>query len=241
MSVLQPFTDDGKPISLVNAFPGDVNVNFCGVGDDIAGGVRFAGQLFMSATALVEDKVTEWQHMEWVYMAGGALTFSGAKFGDHVSYEVFAPATAGTSVPATGQYAKQAIGGGASRFIPQVNGLWDLDLAEKLNANVGFTKVVLIPSETGTGYFDWNDETEVVTQNADGKGKFNLLDVPVTLSKFVSKVPLIGPSGIVNLMPGELKPKKILAHWKHKITLHHAVTDTLELGWFLYTARKKTT
>ena len=240
VTALGPLTSDGKPILLINLFPGDVSVNYAGVGDDITNGVRGSGQLLQASTALVEDLVTEWQFKEWVYLAGGIAHHKNANFGDWITYELYAPATVGTSNPGAGAYAKQAVGGGLSRFKPQANGDWDLNLTEKLNANVGFTKVVPVPNEGGTGYFDWDDETETVTANADGKGSFDLFDAALPLGKFITKVPLLN-SGTIDFTVPAVKPKKILAHWKHKLTLHHVVVAQTDLVWMLFTARKKTT
>ena len=241
-----PKTDDGKPIFLANLFRGDVAIVHCGVGDDIANGIRFDGQVFQSSTTLQEDKIIEWQFKEWIYLAGGILNHKNAILGDWVSFEVCAPLTSGISNPGAGFYAKQPIGGGANRFIPQTNGGWDLNLVETLNANVQFTKVVPVPNTTKTGYFDWDEDTEIVTSNSNGEGQFDLIDVSITLSKFVAKVPLVNSvnsSIAIDFTVPAVKPKKILAHWKYKVILHSASvhSQAVEIGWWLFTARRKTT
>lgn len=240
---LGPVTSDGKPIFLPQLFPGDVIPLFLGCADDPITGIRFGGTRFAVATSLAEDVVVEWQFIEWVYLAGGNVWATGQDVNDWISYEMSAPATVGTSNPGAGGFNKVTVAAGVNLYVPAVNGNWDLNLTEKLNANVGFTKVVPVPSEdvegNGTGFFDWSADTEVVTLNIEQKGHFNLFDVEIKLAKHVQKVPLLG--GHVDFTVPATKPKRILAHWKNKAIIHNDSAKLLKVAWYQYGARKKAT
>lgn len=241
-----PRTSDGRDIVIPVLFRGDLNTMFCGVGDDIGNGDRFVGQKMQVSSAVVEDKVIEWQHMEWIYIAGGLVQCSGAVLGDTLKYEIIAPASVGTSNVGSGAYGKLDIGGGVSMYVnpatPGADGPdWDLNIVETLNGNVGFSKVVPVPTNPeGTGFFDWDPDTETVTYDADEKGNYNLFDGELNLGLFVPYFNLLG-SEKYDLLVSSTKPKRLLAQWKHKVTLHNSSAKTLEAVWNLFKARKENT
>ncbi len=235
-----PLTSDGKPIHLSNMFPGNVNINYPGEGDDITNGTLRGGAAFEYNGSSVGSTDIEWQFKDWRYMAGGELIYTGADLGDYISYRNYAPATSGTSVTAgTGDHAKIDTGLGFNMWAPAGtpgagSADWDIDLTETLNENVDFSKVVPVPSDDQTGLYDWDPDTEAVTINEDGKGKFDLFDAEIQLTEFVSKARMLGTNGITLTVPA-IKPKRILPHWKHKVTIYQAGTHTLKACWFLYT------
>lgn len=233
-------TADGKPITLMNLFPGDVSINYPGAGDDVATGQRFAGAPFRLAAADYGAHAVEWQFREWVYLAGGNLTYQGAQPGDELTFLVYAPASPATEAPGAGAYAKQPVGGGLSRFVPQAGGGWDLDLAARASAAVGFSAVVPVPNPIGAGAFDWSPDTEQVTANAGAKGGFDLYDGPIPLGQFVSRAQLLGTAHLPLTVPG-VKPKRILAHWRYKIAIWNSEAKSLDVVWSLFVGRKVTT
>lgn len=242
-----PHTSDGKLIHLVNLFPGNVNLNYAGYGDDVTAGTRHDGAALTESMSASGDDVTEFQFMEWLYLAGGMVVVKDGAVGDHISYKIYAPATAGTSNAGAGAYDKVEIipSSGLHIYVPNADttGDWDLDLTETFNGNVGFTKVVPVPNEANKGYFDW-DAAEVVALNAQGEGRFDLFDFDVDLTEFVSKVSLLSgnPPRELSFTVPAIKPKRILPHWKHKVTVHHAGGgNSLDVAWYLYTGRLKTT
>jgi len=238
-----PRTSDGKRIFLMNMFPGDVTSFHVGCSDDIENGKRFEGPLFRISTNEAGESPFEFQFMEWIYLAGGEMFAVGAGIGDRLSYEVYAPATEGVSDPGDGAFDKVEVvpGSGLNTFVPNPNGTgdWDLDLSEPLNGNVGFSKVVPVPALDGDGFFDWDGCTEQVTLNPLQKGGYHLLDFPKTLARFVQKVPLT--KGEVQLTKSGIKPKKILAQWKHKVTINNATAKQLDIEWYVYGARRDVT
>lgn len=240
-----PKTTDGKPILLINLFPGNTQINYPGQGDDITAGARHTGTAFEYTSVSAGETDIAWQFIEWVYLAGGEIRHIGAKLGDWISYRIHAPATVGTSVTAgTGNHAKIDTGLGFSMWVPAGtpgagSADWDIDLTETLNANVAFTKVNPVPDSNNEGMYDWDAETNAVTLNP-GKGAYNLFDADIPLTEFVSRTRLLG-TGIISLTVPAVKPKRILPHWKHAVKINHVGTDQLDIVWYLYTARKITT
>ena len=242
-----PRTSDNKPIVIASQFNGSVRPVFSGVGDNIASGVRFDGELFQmeSDRGGGEVRTQDWQHMEWLYIAGGMVAPVGGTLGDWFTYEIVAPASPATSNPGAGAYDKADIGGGVNVFVPNgtITGDWDLDISAKLNANVGFSAVVPVPSSTQTGAFDWDPSTELVTPNLAGQGLFNLFDAEIHLVTFAAKLP-VGDL-CTDLRLNTVKPKRLLAHWIHRVTWN--ITNPVapnnvkkSMSWILLGARETT-
>jgi hypothetical protein len=241
-----PYTSDGKPIFSAAMFRGDVEVAHPGRGDDIANGKRWKGQEFKHSTSDAGVTPIAFQFMEWVYIGGGNINFVGADVGDWLFYELRAPssAPAETSNPGSGAYAKLDIGGGIHIYCtPGTPGAgaadWDLDLAAKLNANVGFTKVVPVPSP-GKGFFNWNSDDESVSYQADGEGDFNLIDAEIQLVSFAPYVQILGDNEESLTVPAAYKGKRLLPHWLHKVHIHNDSAKSLKVVWRLFLTRKTT-
>jgi hypothetical protein len=120
-----------------------------------------------------------------------------------------------------------------SIFAPYPGGGWNLDLAEKENAHVAFTKVRPVPAPGNAGFFDWNSETGAVTVNAEQKGGYQLIDGDIVINEFVTKVALIGDDHFPLTVPA-VRPVRILPHWKFVVTLHNSTLKTLQLAAMLY-------
>lgn len=240
---LAPCSSDGKPIVLASLLPKDAAVNFTGAGDDVANGARFNGIKLQIQSNGVEDKTLEFQYIEWVYIIRGLVRWEGAVFGDEISAETYAPATVGISNPGAGAYNKVALGPGRNLYVPAAPGTfgnWDLNLLEKFNAKVGFTKVVPVPTYSNNGFFDWDEDTELVTVNAAGKGGFNLFDFDLRVNRYMNCVQLIG-AGWEEFSSAMASPKKILAHWKTRLILHNSTAKVLSATCTMAVARKFTT
>lgn len=236
-----PKTSDNKPIFLPNLFRGDVYPLFHGRSDDITNGVRFGGTYFkMQATEQGDSNLT-FQFMEWVYLAGGIMECDGAVFGDRVNFKIYAPASPATSNPGDGDFNKYNLGGSYNMIVPTAPGTgdWDVNLQEKLNENVSFTKVVPVPAPEGTGWFDWDYMNENVTVNIQGKGNYYLFDFQTDLVHYVIWQHLLGSSRIDFIKPA-VKPRRMLPHWIYRTDLHREGTSgTLNIVWSLLCARKE--
>lgn len=237
-----PKTSDGRQIILPSTMRDSYDVGFCGQGDDVDNGVNMAGQELAASLSSSGSTTVTWQFISSIDIAGGVLKFSGAEWGDYLSYDVVAPATAGTSNPGAGLYDKYPIGEGANMYVPNgtMEGDWDLDLDETLNANVSFTKVVPVPS-SGDGFFDYDSASGAVTLNATGTGGYYLFDFEMVLSRFLHKIWIYGTGREDFIVPASYGAKALLPHWQHRVTLHKAGdTGTLECRWFIFLGRSNT-
>lgn len=238
-NIIQPpvaAADDGVPYRVANMFPKGVLAQYVAVGDDVANGTKYGDtNRFHIVSTSVEQVPFTWQYIDTVWMGGGQISAGGQAPADWVSMRVYAPATVGTSNPGSGAYDKVAIGGGLNVFVPapSVDGDWDLNLTEKLNANVDFTKVNPVPAG-GAGWFDYDYDTHVCTLNADQKGGYNLIDGEVTLGRQVVKVPLCQ----LQLTVAEVVAKPMLPHWKYEITVDHGSTEELNVCWIMFIGRR---
>ena len=231
--IKEPRALDGKLYVSPDMWQIGTITNFTGAADDVTNGIVGTDLLAMESTQ-VEDKEKTFQFIEISYIAGGHIQYNGAVFGDHVSFRTVVPGTAGTSVGAgNGAYAKSPIGGGLSVFVPYPGGGWDLDLTEKENAHVSFTKVRPVPSPGNHGFFDWNEDTEAVTVNAQQKGTYHLIDGDVVINKFVTRIAIIGSDHFPLTVPA-VRPVRLLPHWRHVVTLHNSTAKTLQLAAMLY-------
>jgi len=230
---VEPRAADGKLYVSPDMWPLGTLTNFTGAADDVANGVVGTDLLAVESTE-VEDKAKTLQFIEASYLAGGHIQYKGGVLGDHISFKTMVPGTVGTDVGAgQGSYAKVPIGGGINVFVPYPGGGWDLNLTEKENANVQFTKVRPVPAPGSDGFFDWNPVTGVVTVNAAQKGGFNLIDGDLMINELVTKIAVIGDDHFPLTVPA-VRPVKLLPHWKFVVTLHNSTAKTLQVAAMLY-------
>ena len=236
-----PTTSDGRQIFLPSTIGDDEDVQFTGRGDDVDNGDRFEGTKFWTTVTASGEVSIEWQFIEWVDLNGGGIHYHGANIGDYVHYEVYSVTTSGTNNPGAGDYNKYNLGGPYNMFIPAVPGTgdWDLDLESTLNENVSITTVVPVPAD-GAGYFDWDEDTGAVTVNTDGTGNYHLFDFPITLTRIINHFPLMGDCQDSFIVPASYGAKKLLPHYKHRITIYHGDESNLDVCWWLFLGRNST-
>jgi hypothetical protein len=235
-----PVTDDGKQIFLPSLLEQDEIPNFTGAGDDIANGARFNGNKFQIHSVTIEDKAVEASFTEWLSILGGYVIYNGAVIGDYICADTYSPANVGTSNPGAGAYRKQIVGAGRYMYIPQVNGDWDLNLTEKWNANVPYTKLSPVPVRSGVGFFDLDFDTYALTVKPDGTGGFNLFDFELRVNRFMNQIPMLGTRQN-DFIVSTARPKYILPQWRTVVTVHNSTEKTLDVVWSLYIARRNTT
>lgn len=235
-----------QPSVAPSRFPPNTTSYYAGRSDDIPNNKRLAGTIITYSTSdAVQDAVTEWQFVEPHYFAGdGMLHVMNGHMSDHLTYDVYSPATAGTSVATgTGTHAKLTKGAGTIWVPAGTSGAgsadWDLDLTEKLNAKVAFTKVVPVPAD-GDGYFDWDADTEAVTANGVATGAFDLYDADQVVETPIAAMNIMG-SMMHNLGMPSVKPNLLLPHWKHRIKVTHTDNGlTLKISPVMVIARAST-
>jgi len=232
-----PMSSDNRPYTAPNMFPMGYLTEFTGVGDDVTNGVIGGGALLALSSTIVEEKDLSFQFIRRFYLAGGAATWKGAVLGDWVRFGLHAPATVGTSNPGAGAYVKVEVAPSSGMHVyvphPTAQGNWDLNLTEKLNSKVGFTKVVPVPASNQDGFFDWDMNTGDVALNVLQKGRYNLFDFDVPMHTFVQKVSIIGESSQLFTVPA-VKPYLCLPHWHIKLTINNSTAKILDLGAMIY-------
>lgn len=233
-----PKSSDGRQIFMPSVVSDDLDVCFSSCGDDVTNGVKLCGTRLQLQQTDSGTNTFEWQYITKIYINGGNVVYNNAIYGDYIKYEIYAPATVGTQNVGAGAYDKYSLGGGANMFIPNgtTEGDWDLNLTEKLNSNVDFTKVVPIPASDNDGYFDYDEDTELVTLNATGTGNSNLFDFDFKLIEFINDVGIMG-TRYQSFTPGSYGAKKLQPHYKHKVSLYRSDTGTVSIVWNIFIGR----
>lgn len=235
-----PTTKDGRTILMPSIFGDELDIYFNGRSDDVTNNLKLRGtRMDLSQSGVGTNSLT-WQYVKRIWIAGGNLIYSGAVLGDWIRYQIYAPATEGTSNPGAGVYDKYQIGASAYMYIPNATqeGDWDLNLTEKLNGNVDFTKVVPIPSG-GDGFFDYdfNSDSGDVTLNVNQTGNAYLFDFDFVLLEVINDVGILGSRSLSFTLPASWGAKALQPQWKHTVTINHEDSGTLETTWHLIPGR----
>ena len=243
-SVAAPVAKDGRRIQIASAIGDDQDVQYTGAGDNIVTGARLVGQDFRSAIEEISLITVDWQFMEWIEITGGRVRNVGSTDGDFYHYDIYAPATTGVSNPGAGAFDKYNLGGPNNMFVPNPTneGDWDVDIAEKHNANVVFTKAVPVIAKAKDGYFDWDPVTYALTVNATGTGKYYLFDFEVALIRVINKHWMVPGTLDEFLAPAAYAAKKLLPQYIHQMTINKsAEAVSTYLYWELLLGRADTT
>jgi hypothetical protein len=235
---IDPRTSDGKPINLLNQFPGDVIPYFAGAAD-VPGGNRGEGAQFNLGSDAAGDTVLDFTFNDWIYLLGGNLIMSGGDIDDWINYLIFAPPTPVTPNPGAGNCDLVDPGVGAPILIVPNGGGTGSD-----DVNLADTFPVPAVDDMGKpiGYYDWDDPDEgkgAITVGAPGASFWNLYTIQIDIVNYVARQPLLGDCDVPINPP--VKPKKLLPFWTHRVTLHNSGHAGLKAAWSLTTARKTTT
>ena len=242
-----PQTSDGKPIFLPCLFPGNVFLFVCGASETDTD--RGAGGLFTVSSEGAGDTVKNLDpFLDYLYLAGGTLVFTGGQLGDWLSCSMICPATEVTpNAESLGNCNLMpcppcpGLPSGTNLIIPAIgNGGYDVDLA----------KATPIPSHDteepgiGAGFYNWIQPSHgmgrgELVPDLTMRGDYHLVDREVHLVNFVNKVPLLG-QGQLDVSVQSVKPKKILPHWHGRMTLHNTGHTGLQAALMIVTARRVT-
>jgi len=232
---LSPHTSDGKPISVINIFPGNTYPAFIGRSDDIENNVRYGGSFLRIQSTVEETIVREYQFLNYHYIGGAEARYDNAVFGDYIDHKIYAPssAPAASNNPGAGSFNKVAVDTDKYMFVPAQNGDWDLDLVSKIGSS-NINQVTPVPAFDANGnpvgYFDLDKDTNIISVNTDGSGCYYLFDHDRTLTRYAAYISIIGSGREPFLFPN-LKSKKCLPHWKHKASVHNSSSKTLTVTW----------
>jgi hypothetical protein len=226
MALAGPKQADGSPYFSPCMFPTGVYLYITGAGDGTELG---NGQSFWLTSEAAEDKLVEFQFLDWVLIAGGGMVISGGEIGDYCSMMVYCPAT-----PIT----PNGSGTGNCNLVNGIivpaagNGAFDVDLTQ--------ANPVLTPLHDG--YWEWdfpNTGRGTVTVGVPGKAGAHLIAVDYNLIRFVNRVPLVDNAALDFTIPA-IEPKIMLPHWKGRVTVHNHGHAGLEASWHITTARVRT-
>jgi hypothetical protein len=235
-----PATHDGKPIFLPNLFPGGVYLYITGAGD--GANTYGDGNLCQISSDAAGTTTAETQFKDWVYIAGGGIMFTGGVLGDHISLELYAPATPVTvNSNGTGNcnLVEVVPSSGLHIILPSAGaGTHDVDLAQAAPVPAADE----VDGGLGHGYFNWSAPDQgkgTLTPNTQAQGIYNLYTFPISLVRFTNKFPLLGDHFVDITVPA-VKPKKILPQWKCRVTVVNSGHTGLRVAWYFMTARTKT-
>jgi hypothetical protein len=231
-----PVTSDGRPIYLTSRFRGNVDPFFAGSGDNENG--RGQDDLFClhwaTAPTEAEDKTQTFGFCDWIYIAKGTVQWCNAGPGDYVSFHAFAPATTVTPNTDAGNCNLVATGLGFNTIIPAAG-----------NGSHDYADPVPVPAFNAAGepngHWLWSEPDAGkgdMTFKGDGAQMYNLYDATLPLVYWIKKLPLIGNHSA--LLQPETKARKVLPHWKFKVTVHNESLGALQATWHLDCARKST-
>jgi hypothetical protein len=236
---LTPRTSDGKPVVLVNIFPGDVLMNYAGAGDAATPG---SGPVFQIQRSTPGTEELEWGFCDWVYVAGGGLGWSGADLGDTLTMSVYAPATPTPGTSGTANCKRTSLGGGLYRIDPAAGE----DASHVLDLGAGGNWVPVPAFDAAglpNGKWDYSLQDvglgSLAPAAVTDQGGCNLFEFPVTLQTFATKLPILG-SAVTNITVPAIKIKKLFPRWRMKLALHVDGERTVKAAWWLLLGRKRT-
>jgi len=229
---------DGKAIVLPNIFPGEVILNFAGRGDSVSPAVRGAGPLFGLKQAGAGSQSMNIEFLDGIFIAGGHVRWEGGNWGSSIALDITAPASTvkAPAVEGQGNCNLIPVGVGINMLIPAAgDGAYDLDYAVPIPS-------INNESNATTGFWEYSEPwvgKGVMSPGIPTKAKYNLFDIPLTLSKLCT-IHLGFAVGCQELSLPALKPKWILPEWSLRVTLDNVGDGELAATWSLTLARKRT-
>ena len=233
-SSIIPRSSDGRLNTLPTLFPSAVQMTIIGAGDDPTLGNGHGTPFYYSSDDGYTTTTTiTWQHNDYLYLAGGQISYEGAVFGDVIDYWIMAPATTVTTVSGTGNV--NLTGPGNVLIIPGAS----------TNNSVNLATAVPVPNLTGTGFWDWTNASNgigygTITPNLGRLGGYDLYTIQIPLSHPVTSLQMFGSRSLDLIIPA-LIPRKVLPQWLHKVVVTNSGHTGLDLVWILTIARSHNT
>lgn len=244
-----PSTAKGTPIFQPNVVPAGYYFWGSGCFDDfeavLPASGRGTGEL-LAWEVEGPDKTVAFsgRFFEHVYILGGVIACSNAKYNDWVTLTMVSPASTPEVRPGNdGNADKVLTPFGFSIIIPNPlgTGAWNVDgtTLECGEVNSGLSPV---PSPTGTGMWNWDPTQTPSLTPVDNplapNGSFDLYDDEIALAQQANRYSLLYPG---NVTPeAAVKGKKVLPHWLWRFTIHREDPGAVQVSVRLDTARLKT-
>ena len=225
-----PATSDGLPTFLPTLFPSSCFMYFHGAADNLMTSKVGQGSNFQLSSSIAPVSLT-WSYLDYIYLGGGKLIYTGANIGDSATFALNAPATTLTmNMSNTGNATVQGT------LIYPGNGAGNYDL----------NNFVPVPAPQGTngkptGLWDWSAPATglgSMIPNPTMTGAYHLLTTATPLAVFALNIPLLN-NGQADLTLPAVKAKQILPQWQFTVTLNASHTG-LQLVWYLLAGRAKT-
>lgn len=176
---------DGRQMFADNRVPPGYSLYIAGESDNIYTG-QFGGGDRLKFE--VDHPTRYFQLLNHYYAIGARVCWEGCDMNSFINATLIAPATTGlTNAP--GDFNKQALGGGANMIVPALPGAgsWTMNLNAKY-ANTQILKCTPVPVAGNSGWFDYNADSNTLTNNLSQTGGYNLYDFQINLHAFGRKI-----------------------------------------------------
>ena len=157
--------------------------------------------------------------LDHFYLVGAQVFADGITVGNHyISAQLHAPASVGLT-NTTGDYNKQALGGGMNMIVPvsEGTGSWSMDLDAK-QANTNILKATPVPVAGNNGWFDYDKDTNILTRNMDQEGGYNLYDFGIPIHHFARRAWI--HDGFAKVTAEGTVAKQLFNFWQIKFELN---------------------
>lgn len=155
------------------------------------------------------------------------MWYAGGVLGDYVAFRMYAPATAITPNPGSGNCNVHPSG----ILIPAVGGDYDVDLE---------TSDAFIPLISTGGFWTWSYPDTgrgTISPAPNGDGNCNLVPAVIPIHTYVADVRLLGTNYLNVTFPG-VDPTRFLPQWKMGCRVFNVDGQhTIQLIWELEVAR----
>lgn len=225
--LLPSLTDDGRLSTTVRPQRNTLDwpEYWSDKGDDLETNTIAAGQNMYVSGSTEGDHSILIRFNEPIQVHGGEawLTTTFNK-DDFFSVELFAGASPVDLMPSGyGNCNLVPIGGDAHLVVPSETGTHLVDLDTKIGTS-SVHQVSPVPAG-GTGYWNYDTDTNEITPSTPGEGDYNLFDVEIPMQKFLNHVRI--REDLSQFLGADAK--LVLPHWTWRVTLHHPA-GTREVG-----------
>lgn len=219
-----------------------------------------------------DTRTYDYQFIDNLYINSGFLHTYNADMLDWATFELVFPATPFPVVNGTNT-GNCTITDDGGKYPAAIliearagNGSHDVDITTALNANLAakakgepslVTAAVPVPAikpkvdpdntdeaDAPDGFWDLDQKTGIITAKPNRDGFWNLFAVEIVKPRWINRIGIWGPSGILRHFPFRLpiKAKKMLPHWCLRVTVRtNDPAKLAHLDWVIDFGRKWTT
>jgi hypothetical protein len=209
--------ENGRTAVVDNRLPSGYTVYITGIGDDISTpGYGGGNKLKFDSTTYSID----FQLLNHYYIICALAMWFGCTEDNYFDGTLYAPASTGWT-NSTGDYDKVEVIPSSGLYLLKPvtagTGAWDVDLTA-VQTGTTILKSVPVPSAGNTGWFDYDADTNTLTDNTGKTGGYNLYDFNANLhafGRYIWGTKIDGSESALDITG--LVAKKIFNTWKVKI------------------------